>query len=139
VFEECRRVLVPDGVLIVSSINPAWTDFNPSPHAEAYLGAGELKAVLEAAFPSVDILFGFAVPRQGPVSLVISAIKRLAVRLKLIPKTMRGKTLLKRLFLGALLPVPAELAPGLVPVDEPSSAPLHDSSRFRIIYAVARL
>lgn len=139
VFEECRRVLAPDGVLVVSSINPAWTDFNPSPHAEAYLGAGELKAVLEEAFHSVEILFGFAVPRRGPVGLALSAIKRLAVRLKLIPRTMRGKTLLKRVFLGPLLPVPAELATGLAPVDEPLPASLHDSSRFRVIYAVARL
>lgn len=139
VFEECRRVLAPNGVLVVSSINPAWTDFNPSPHAEAYLGAGELKAVLEGAFRSVDILFGFAVPRPGPVGLALSAIKRLAVRLKLIPRTMRGKTLLKRVFLGPLLPVPAELTPGLAPVDEPRMVPLHDSARFRIIYAVARL
>ena len=51
----------------------------------------------------------------------------------------RGQTLLKRVFLGPLVPVPAELTPGLVPVDEPLPAPVHDSPRFRIIYAVARL
>lgn len=139
VFEECRRVLSAEGVLVVSSINPAWTDFNPSPHAEAYLGAGELKAVLEGVFRSVDILFGFAVPHRGPMRLSLSGIKRLAVRLKLIPRTMRGKTLLKRVFLGPLLPVPAELTLSLALVDEPLPAPLNDSSRFRIIYAVAHL
>src|SRR5262249_34885282 len=127
VFEECRRVLAPDGVLVVSSINPAWTDFNPSPCAAGYLGAGDLKTALEAVFRSVDILFGFAVPRRGLVGLTLSAIKRLAVQLKLIPGTMRGKTLLKRVFLGPLVLVPVELTPSFAPVDEPLRAPLHDS------------
>ena len=138
VFEECRRVLTPDGVLVVSSINPAWADFNPSPHAAGYLGAGDLKTALERTFRSVDILFGFAVPQHTPFRLALSAVKRLAVRLKLIPRTMRGKTLLKRMFVGPLVPVPVELAPGLAPVDEPLPALLCDSSKFRIIYAVAR-
>jgi ubiquinone/menaquinone biosynthesis C-methylase UbiE len=138
VFEECRRVLRCDGVLVVSSINPAWPDFNPSPHARRYLGAGELRTALQETFRSVEIFFGFAVAPAGASSAVLSVVKRLAVRLKLIPKTMRGKRLLKRVFLGSLLPVPAELATGPAPVQEPQRAPIGESSRFRIIYAIAR-
>jgi len=138
VFEECRRVLSTDGVLIVSSINPAWADFNPSPFMAGYLGAGDLKTVLERPFRSVDILFGFEVPHRAAAGAAVSALKRLAVRLHLIPTTMRGKAMLKRLFLGPLLPVPAEITADLGPVDEPRPAPLYESSHFRVIYAVAR-
>jgi SAM-dependent methyltransferase len=138
VFEECRRVLKPEGALVVSSINPAWADFNPSPYAVGYLGAGELNARLQEVFRSVEILFGFATGRPTILGLLVSTLKRLAVRLKVIPKTMRGKTILKRIFLGPLLPVPAELTDGLVPIDEPQRAHVRESSRFRIIYGVAK-
>ncbi len=46
-LQECRRVLSANGLLVLSSINPSWADFNPSPHAACYLNAGELKALLE--------------------------------------------------------------------------------------------
>jgi hypothetical protein len=43
----------------------------------------------------------------------ISALKRAAVSLHLVPKTMRGKELLKRIFLGSLIDAPAEVADGI--------------------------
>jgi ubiquinone/menaquinone biosynthesis C-methylase UbiE len=138
VFEECRRVLRRGGVLVLCSINPAWADFNPSQYATGYFHAAELKATLAETFHSVDILFGFPVVDPTALNLAVSAIKRAAIRFNLIPRTMSGKALLKRLFLGPLLPVPAELTPGMASVDEAVSAPLHHSARFRIIYAVAR-
>ncbi|HZR26257.1 MAG TPA: class I SAM-dependent methyltransferase [Vicinamibacterales bacterium] len=137
VFHECQRVLSPDGVLIVSSINPAWRDFNPSVRASAYLRAEDLQRMLGRAFRVVDIRFGFAAPVDAPRTIMISAVKRAAVRLRLIPRTMRGKTLLKRVFLGPLMPVPSELTPDIAPIDEPRSVPLAEATRYRIIYAVA--
>ncbi len=139
VFEECRRVLRSEGALVLSSINPAWPDFNPSPFATGYLDTAALKAALELTFRSVDILFGFPVAQPTAASLAVSTLKRLAVRLNLIPATMRGKIFLKRAFLGPLRPVPTELLPDSVPIDTPHSAPLNQSPGFRVIYAVARL
>ena len=138
VFAECRRVLAPDGTLVVSTINPAWGDFNPSRHAAGYLTTGELQSTLQATFSSVDILFGFPVQTDGLRRPAVSLIKRTAVRLGILPKTMKGKTLLKRLFLGPLVPVPAELTQELAPFDEPRRAPVDRSPEFRIIYAVAK-
>ena len=139
VFAECRRVLGPDGVLVLSTINPEWADFNPSAHATRYLTAAELKASLEQVFRSVEILFGFPVAaRTGRALGLVSIVKRLAVRLRLIPKTMRGKTLLKRLFLGPLVRMPAELAPGIAPLDTPVAASLDAAPGYRIVYAIAR-
>ena len=137
VFAECRRVLGPDGVLVLSTINAAWADFNPSPHATGYLTAGELKASLERVFRSVEILFGFPLATR-PAAGLVSIVKRLAVRLRLIPKTMRGKTLLKRLFLGPLVRMPSELAPGIAPLDTPVAASLDAAPGYRIVYAIAR-
>jgi ubiquinone/menaquinone biosynthesis C-methylase UbiE len=139
VFEECRRVLSRDGILVVSSINPAWADFNPSPHARGYLGAQELKVTLEGLFRSVDILFGFAVPPSNVGRVAVSVIKRTGRRLKLIPRTMRGKTVLKRMFLGPLVAVPAEIDIAMASIDEPSRAPIDEARRFKTIYAVAKL
>ena len=51
---------------------------------------------------------------------------------------MRGKSWLKRLFLGRLVPMPAELSPGFAPIDEPCAAPIAAAPSFRVIYAVAR-
>ncbi|MGH7890566.1 MAG: hypothetical protein ACRENF_08460, partial [Thermodesulfobacteriota bacterium] len=66
-------------------------------------------------------------------------IKRTAVSLHLIPKTMKGKELLKRLFFGQLIPIPAEIEengdhykkPTLIPYNGPNS-------NYKVIYTVAR-
>lgn len=139
VFQECRRVLRRDGTLVLSSINPEWPDFNPSPHATRYLNARELKAELLKTFGAVEIQFGFPVARPTIPARMVSTIKRTAVRLNLIPRTMGGKTALKRMFLGPLIPVPVELTPTCAPIDCPHNSPLGDSPKFRIIYAIARL
>ncbi|MGE3277316.1 MAG: class I SAM-dependent methyltransferase [Vicinamibacterales bacterium] len=137
VFAEAHRVLAPGGALVISSINPAWADFNPSPHATGYLDARGLAEALGRQFARVDLRFGFPVTGTGAAGGLVSVLKRAAVRLGLVPKTMKGKRLLKRVFLGPLLPAPAELTQTLAPVDEPVDAPLDHAATFRILYAVA--
>ena len=71
---------------------------------------------------------------------VVSLIKRFAVRFHLIPRTMKGKEFLKRIFLGKLVPLPAELEDGMAEYAPPtivaaeSRLPLH-----RVLYAVGYL
>lgn len=137
-FEEARRVLRPDGHLLIASVNREWSGFNPSPYHTQYLSASELHVRLEEKGFSVELHAGFREPRSV-LSYAIGVVRRAAVALNLIPRTMRGKALLKHLFYGRLEPVPARLAADqgsfetLVPL--PSATPL---TRYRVLYAAAR-
>lgn len=99
----------------MSTVNREWRDFNPSPFSRWYPAAADLRSLLETRFSRVDIYGAFPVSGASPGAAAISLFKRLAVRLRLIPKTMRGKRWLKRMFLGQLVSVPHEITGDLAP------------------------
>ena len=135
---EAQRVLRPEGVLIVCTVNREWVDFNPSPFSTRYYSASELSSLFEVSGFRCTILGAFPVGRARGIDALVSLIKRTAVALRLIPRTMKGKQILKRLFLGRLTPLPSELqdSPGISP--EPLTAILEGqrADRFRVIYVV---
>jgi len=135
---EAQRVLRPEGALIVCTVNREWIDFNPSPFSARYYSASELRRLFEARGFRCTVLGAFPVSRSRGISLVTSLIKRTAVALRLIPRTMKGKQVLKRLFLGRLAPLPAELADGPDISPEPLIAiqPGQPANRFKVIYVV---
>jgi SAM-dependent methyltransferase len=127
-LEEARRVLRPGGTLLIVTVNPEWTGFNPSPLKTRYWSAGDLLSALQAR--------GFAVRVQGAFSATSGVLRRAAVALNLIPRTMRSKALLKRIFCGPLQAVPqvvgnASLRPRLEELDATGSR------RHRVLYATA--
>lgn len=138
VFREIRRVLRHPGTLVVTSVNAGRPDFHPSPFSTKYLGAGELAGGLSAAGFAPELFGGFDRSRSGFRSRVVSALKRLAVQLDMIPRSLEGRAPLKRLFLGPLRPVPAELSDGMAPYDQPVPIAPADHSRFTILYVAAR-
>lgn len=135
---EAHRVLRKNGTLIVCTTNKDWADFNPSPMSVRYFSVQELSALLRPKFPQVTCYGGFSTAPQGVKDSVISFIKRSAVNLRLMPKTMKSKELLKRLFFGRLYPLPPEIKEGMVeyakPVLIPSDLP---NSSYKVIFAVA--
>jgi SAM-dependent methyltransferase len=137
-FAEAYRVLRPGGRLFISTINPEWSDFNPSPFSTSYLSAEALADALGRRFDRVEMFGAFPVIEGGVRGRALSALKRLAVAWRLVPRTMRGKRLLKRLVYGPLVPVPAELAPGATPA---TVTPLLEgdsrAARFKVIYSIA--
>ena len=138
--DEARRVLRPDGVLLICTVNRDWAEFNPSPLSVRYFSAAELRRLLQQKGFACELFAGFPVAVGSARDHVVSALKRSAVRLGLVPKTMKGKEFLKRVFLGRLVPVPPELTNGAgkfeTPVPVGGAASVRD---FKVLYAVGRV
>jgi len=118
-LDEASRVLVRRGYLVISTVNREWPDFNPSPLSTRYFSGAELLALLRDRGFRAEIYGAFPVIRGSPNQKTVSAIRRAAVRLHLVPRTMRGKELLKRVFLGSLEPFPAEVVETTAPYCAP--------------------
>ena len=137
---ECKRVLRPGGVVLIVTANKDLSDFNPSPFSYTYYGAAELNRLFRGAGFTVEV-FGYL--PVGAVSWrqkVLRPIKRLVVALGLMPKTMKGKKLLKRLVFGRLVPMPAELRSNEGALDPPVSLSIDVPDRLhKVLYCRATL
>jgi SAM-dependent methyltransferase len=135
---ECRRVLRPGGVVLIATANPDLYDFNPCPHSRRYFGVTGLRDLLVPLGFDVRC-FGYL--RTDRVSLrqrILRPVKKIAVSLDLIPKTMASKALLKRIVFGRLLAMPAEITPGLVAYTPPAPIPADLPDRaHKVIYCAA--
>jgi SAM-dependent methyltransferase len=138
-LRECRRVLDPGGVLLLSTTNKDLFDFVPSPFSHRYFGGADLPPLLEAHGFSCQ-LFGAgridALPRRHRW---LRPLKAAARRFGLVPKTMRGKALVRRMLFGPLPRMPHDLSQ----LDLPYAAPAAMDGRrpdrsHRFLYAVAR-
>jgi SAM-dependent methyltransferase len=137
---ECRRVLRPGGVVLIATANKDLPDFNPSPLSYRYYGVVELKELFETAGFSVQLFGHLVVSEVSWRQRILSPLKKLAVSLGLMPKTMKGKKLLKRLVFGRLVEMPAELPVSREPFAWPAEIPsgVRDH-RHKVIYCCANL
>ncbi len=138
-LKECRRVLTPQGLLLLCTVNPEWRDFNPSSYGHRYHSARQLSALLQESGFRSDLFGAFpVVPVSRRASLVLW-LKRVAVALHLIPSTMAGKRLLKRIFLGKLISFPRVVDDGMAPYAQPqpisSDQPV---TGYKVLFAVGR-
>ncbi len=108
-LRECTRVLAPGGRVLLCSANREWDGFTPSPFAHRFYSADELRDMLEGSGFTVEIRAGFPVSAGGFASAVIRTVRRVAVQLGVIPKTLGGREWLKRLFYGELAPLGPEV------------------------------
>jgi ubiquinone/menaquinone biosynthesis C-methylase UbiE len=108
-LSEIARVLKADGNLIIVTVNREWSGFNSSPFSEKYYNYQEATEILEQNNFSNKILVGYFDDRSSLPSKIIDTIRRTAVRLNLIPKTMGGKEFFKRIFYGSLRDIPVEI------------------------------
>ncbi len=139
-LDECHRVLREKGTLVICSVNKEWSDFNPSPCSTQYFSVRELSNLLRTHHFDAQFLGAFSATRRFAKDKIVSWVKRWAVRLHLIPKTMGGKAFLKRLFFGPLIRVPSEVYDGLAAYCSP--LPLSDDAAvpgFKVLFAVARV
>jgi SAM-dependent methyltransferase len=136
---EAGRILHRSGCLVISTVNREWPDFNPSPLSTRYFSGGELFSLLSERGFQTEIYGAFPVIRRSAKARAVSAVRRAAVRVRLIPPTMKGKELLKRLFLGPLVAFPPEVAEAMAPYCAPArlrpDAPIRD---FKVLFAVGQ-
>jgi len=133
-LREARRVLRSRGMLLISTVNSEWRGFHPSPfHTRYWTGAELLKALQEAGFEA-RLSAGFPECDAGAGDLR-NRMRRFAARWGFIPRTMRGKALLKRIFYGRLERIPCRLEPvavalePMIPVDAGT-----DLTQYRNLY-----
>lgn len=101
--EDVSRVLRKDGLLLISSANKDLDDFNPSPYTHEYYGVKELNDRLRAEGFKTEFFGDVRIDKVSGASEILRKVKKLVVRFDLMPKTMRGKRLLKRLVFGKLI------------------------------------
>ena len=136
--KEVKRVLRNQGMLIICTANKDWPDFNPSPYSYKYFSAQELFNLLRAnGFAEAKLFGGCRVKNKTIQDKIASFIKKIAVNLHLIPKTMKGKEFLKRVFFGRLAPIPPEIYEGMAEYSPPViiSANL-PNYEYKVLYAV---
>lgn len=107
--DECRRVLRPGGRVLVATANKDLFDFNPSPYSNTYYGVVELGGLFGSAGFKCEFFGCYPYSTLTLRQRLLRPIKRLAVGLNLIPRTMSGKKLLKRLVFGRLVKMPSEI------------------------------
>ena len=139
-LEECRRLLREGGRLIVCTANRELVDFNPSPFSTRYLAASELCNLLRRHGFDTDAYGAFPTETRSVKTSIVSWIKRTAVALNLVPKTMKGKALFKRMFLGSLYRMPGQIGDDTAPYCQPMPiVPSRPCMEYKVIFVVARL
>jgi ubiquinone/menaquinone biosynthesis C-methylase UbiE len=138
--DECRRVLRPGGQVLIATANKDLYDFNPSPYSHTYYGVTELHQLFAERGFTTEI-FGYLSIRD--VSLrqrILRPIKKLAIKLGLMPKTTSGKKWLKRLVFGTMSRMPAEIKEGIIPYTSPTPFASSGPDReHKVIYCAAKL
>jgi SAM-dependent methyltransferase len=136
-IRECHRVLRRDGVLLICTANKECRGFNPSPFSRRYFSSEELRQLLVANGLRAEILGGFPAANLTLALRVVHEVRRLAVLMHLIPKTMKGKEWLKRLFYGGLVSLASEInVGGENPEPVYPIAPGAEATRYKVLYAV---
>jgi SAM-dependent methyltransferase len=134
---ECRRVLRIGGKVLMATANKDLSDFNPSPYSHRYFGVVELAELLAGSAMKAE-LFGYLPTDE--ISLrqrVLRPVKRAVVGLGLMPRSMKGKRLLKRLVFGKPVSMPAELNAGIQVLDQVTRLDSRIAdTRHKVIYAV---
>ena len=137
--QEARRVLRPGGVLFITTVNRHWKEFNPSSFATRYLDANDLRSMLEVASFNVEVYAAFNAKSSGMIATVVGALRRVMVKFKLIPSSIRLKALLKSIFVGKLASIPVEVVDAMAPYDAPARVMSGlEAGSHKLIYVVAR-
>lgn len=139
-IRECTRILRPGGMVMITTANKDLFDFNPSPHSHKYYGVLELQAAFSKYGFKTEFFGDTPLDSVSMKQKILRPVKRLVVYLGLMPKSMAGKKLLKRLVFGNLVAMPAEIDRNSAEYVEPNSiASDSPDTRHKVIYCAAIL
>lgn len=134
---EAHRVLRNGGQLLIGSANKEWAGFNPSPFSIKYFSARELHQMLEENGFHASAFADCPLEKTSFKSKIIGSIKEMAVKYDLMPKTMKGKELFKRIFMGKLIPLPSELTEGMATFNPPVAInPENVIDSYKVLFSV---
>lgn len=138
-LSECQRILRKNGIVLLCSINKDWPEFNPSPFSFKYFSVPELANLFGRYNFKVEIFGAFEFLSGSFLSKILSLIRKIAVRFHLIPKTMKGKAKLKRIFYGKLLETPSEIKEGMAEYYKPNPISLEaPNHQYKVLYLLAQ-
>jgi len=137
-IRECKRILRPNGKVLIVTANKDLYDFNPSSYSYNYYGVVEL-VDLFSRYGFKPNCFGYMPVESASLrQKLLRPIKKTVVSLGLMPKTMKGKKLLKRLVFGKMVKMPDEITEKMINYEAPVSLQ-HDrpNHSYKVIYCVA--
>ncbi len=135
---ECRRVLRPEGKVLIATANKDLYDFNPSPHSHVYHGVSELRELFERYGFTTEFFGNTPVGGLPLRQRMLRPVKRFVVALGLMPETAAGKKWMKRIVFGSLVPMPPEIDAGTAPCVEPVPIPAdRPDTRHKVLFCAA--
>jgi ubiquinone/menaquinone biosynthesis C-methylase UbiE len=136
-FSECRRVLKPGGKLMICLPNRDRPDFNPSAFSTRYPNVPEIATLFVRAGFDVQVYGGFEIEAASSRDRFLAPIRQVAVRYRLIPDSMRAKSMIKRVLYGKL-PTLAAVHDGMADFKQPVELKTSSGAdrRYKNLYAV---
>lgn len=113
-LKEAKRILKSNGTLLIASANPDLYDFNPSPYSHKYYGVMELQRLFDKNSFTTEFFGDFPLESISLKQRLLRPIKKMVVALGIMPKTMTGKKILKRLVFGKLVRMPVKITEKLI-------------------------
>jgi len=83
-------------VLLIASINKDWPEFNTSALSTHYFSVPELGHLLQSKGFKVEFYGAFSTVPKTVKEKIIATIRKCAIALHLVLKTMKGKEFLRR-------------------------------------------
>ncbi|PKK90104.1 MAG: hypothetical protein CVV64_11345 [Candidatus Wallbacteria bacterium HGW-Wallbacteria-1] len=140
-LREAKRVLRKGGKLYICSANIEWDEFNPSPNSRRYFKAKDLVVMMRECGFETELYGDCPIQEKKLISKFVGVLKKMAVRFDLMPRTMKGKEFLKRIFFGELQSIPREINESMSPYIPLAKVEniAEPFTKFKVIFCVGRL
>ena len=137
---ECKRVLRDGGYVLIATANKDLFDFAPSPYSHKYYGTVELNELFSTRGFNVECFGYLSIKEVSLRQRFLRPVKKLAVSLRLMPKTTQGKKWLKKIVFGSMTIMPNEIEANMMPYSPPTPVSLNVPDRqHKVIYCAATL